>query len=69
LPADALNAGVSVAPPWVRAQSLAIFTSSRSKRACGRIVRLGRLGTKISLSGTLISAALMGLALAFLVRG
>jgi hypothetical protein len=29
----------------------------------------GWLGTKISLSGTLISAALMGLALAFLVRG
>jgi hypothetical protein len=28
-------------PPWVRARSLAIFISSRSKRACGRIVQLG----------------------------
>jgi hypothetical protein len=39
--ADALNVGVSVARPWVRARSLAVFTSPRSKRACGSTAQLG----------------------------
>jgi hypothetical protein len=61
--------GVSLARPWVRARSLAIFTSSRSKRACGRIVQLGLARHQDQPVGDVDLGGAMGLALPVRVRG
>jgi MFS family permease len=57
-----------VCPPWVRARSLAIYQLAQNGALTAGSFGWGVLGDQIGLSDTLLAAAGIGLALAFIVR-
>jgi hypothetical protein len=57
-----------VCPPWVRARSLAIYQLAQNGALTAGSFGWGVLGDQIGLSQTLLVAAGIGLALAFIVR-